>query len=75
LEKERHLVLDLSDPSAFQMIQDATQGNFNLATEANLPAGWARAEGFYGGKKLGMQLLKKGGVYYNCDERDATLKV
>ncbi|MGB7957440.1 MAG: hypothetical protein WCF77_01165 [Minisyncoccia bacterium] len=74
VEKAHHLVMDLSEPSALQKIQEATGGDFNLATEANLAAGWMKASGFYGGKKLGMQLLKKGGVYYNGDERKATLK-
>lgn len=74
LEKARHCVLDLSAPSAFAIIQEATLGNFNLATESNLAAGWMKASGFYGGKELGMRLLRKGGVYYNADELEATLK-
>jgi hypothetical protein len=70
IEHERHIQIDLNDPSAVEVIQGKTGGGFNLVTEGNLGA-----DEFHEGKSIAIQLLKLGGVYYDpSSARGAVLK-
>ncbi len=83
-ELAHHLVLNLEPdreetdpprPPAIQVIQGVSGGDFNLVTECNLEtAGSPSGATFYGGYKIGMELLRKGGVYYHANLMKAILK-
>lgn len=62
-ERIKHIKLDIDDQRAVQKILEATNGNFDLATEASLEddRGWNNDE--VQGKDIGSKLLKKGGIY------------
>jgi hypothetical protein len=63
MEQAHHIVLDLNDPSADEVLQEKTGGDFNFIGQANLlrtkyedkEPGWRVAE------RLNLKLLKNGG--------------
>ena len=70
LEASRHIQLDLNGENAVETILRITGGDFDLVTEAYLEAGWfheGRSVSCHSGKKIAMELLKKGGVHFNAD--------
>lgn len=69
LEAEKHVEIDLKNPDAIARILQQTGGNFDLVTTANIESGceYHGREIYppYNLKKLAMQLLKNGGVFYH----------
>lgn len=60
LEDSRHITIDLNDKNAVDVIREKSGGEFNLTTESQLVAA-----GFFDGGKVGLELLKKGGVHWS----------
>ncbi len=58
IESQKHIVLDLEDKDAVDIIKQKSGGNFNLVTESQL-----EADEFMEGEKIALPLLKKGGVH------------
>lgn len=75
-EVKNHIKVDLNSEEAIKIIEDNTGGNFDLITEAHLKTGgsskglpyWIRA--CERGKKIGLPLLKQGGIYFDSHEPD-----